>query len=92
MASSIYQLNIRIGPTPGKIFPLGKSEITVGCDLSNEIVLNDPEISRRHSRLTLLDAGLLTDRALFDIVTELFPDQSKTRDDALKRLQAVKIH
>jgi FHA domain len=47
-----YQLTMRSGPTPGKIYPLSKSEIYVGRDISNDIAVNDAEISRKHARLT----------------------------------------
>jgi pSer/pThr/pTyr-binding forkhead associated (FHA) protein len=46
-----YRLVIRSGPTAGKIFPLEKNELFVGRDLNNEVVINDPEVSRRHARL-----------------------------------------
>jgi predicted component of type VI protein secretion system len=42
---------LRSGPTPGKVFPLEKNELFIGRDLSNDVVINDPEISRRHTRL-----------------------------------------
>lgn len=32
-------------------YPLEKAEIFLGRDLSNDIVINDPEVSRRHARL-----------------------------------------
>lgn len=50
---SNFRLVMRSGPTVGKIFPLDKNELFLGRDLSNDIVINDPEISRRHSRLFL---------------------------------------
>jgi|YNPMSStandDraft_1061717.scaffolds.fasta_scaffold34382_1 hypothetical protein len=46
-----YRLVIRSGPSAGKAFPLEKAEIFIGRDLSNDIVINDPEVSRRHARL-----------------------------------------
>jgi hypothetical protein len=46
-----YRLVMRGGPTVGKAFPLEKSEIFIGRDLSNDIVINDGEVSRRHTRL-----------------------------------------
>lgn len=46
-----YRVVLRSGPTPGKLFPLEKPEMFIGRDLSNDVVINDPEISRRHSRL-----------------------------------------
>lgn len=48
-----YRIVLRAGPTPGKTFPLDKPEVFIGRDLSNDIVINDPEISRRHSHLVL---------------------------------------
>jgi predicted component of type VI protein secretion system len=48
-----FRVVLRSGPTPGKIFPLEKNELFIGRDLSNDVVINDPEISRRHSRLFL---------------------------------------
>ncbi len=48
---SSFQLVMRSGPSAGKVFPLEKGEIVLGRDLSNDIVINDPEISRRHARL-----------------------------------------
>jgi hypothetical protein len=46
-----YRLVMHAGPLAGRVFSLEKTEIFVGRDLSNDIVLNDPEISRRHARL-----------------------------------------
>lgn len=51
MAAPRYQLVMNLGPTPGKVFPLEKGEIFVGRDLTNDIVINDAEVSRRHARL-----------------------------------------
>jgi predicted component of type VI protein secretion system len=48
---SSYQLVMRSGPSAGKVFPLEKGEIVIGRDLNNDVVINDPEISRRHARL-----------------------------------------
>jgi hypothetical protein len=48
-----YQLVMRTGPTPGKTYPLSKTEIYVGRDISNDIAINESEISRKHARLTL---------------------------------------
>lgn len=48
---SNFRLVMRSGPTVGKVFPLEKAELFVGRDLSNDVVINDPEISRRHARL-----------------------------------------
>src|SRR5512146_1985735 len=48
---SNFRLVMRSGPSVGKVYPLDKNELFIGRDLSNDIVINDPEISRRHSRL-----------------------------------------
>ncbi len=51
MVASI-RLVLNSGPTPGKAYPLDKPEIFIGRDLANDIVINDPEVSRRHARLS----------------------------------------
>jgi pSer/pThr/pTyr-binding forkhead associated (FHA) protein len=53
MASQTYQLVMEKGPNPGKIFELGQDELTIGRDITNRIVINDPEVSRKHTRLIL---------------------------------------
>jgi predicted component of type VI protein secretion system len=50
--ASQFQLIMRSGPTPGAAFILEGDQIDVGRDSTNEIVINDAEISRRHARLT----------------------------------------
>lgn len=57
MTTQSYQLVMRVGPSPGKIFTLSQSEVYIGRDINNEIVVNDAEISRRHSRLTAHSGG-----------------------------------
>ena len=57
MASQTYQLLMRTGPTPGKIFDLNLPELTVGRDMVNAIMINDAEISRRHARLVAQPGG-----------------------------------
>jgi len=52
-----FQLVLRVGPSPGKVFPLLKSEISLGRDINNEIVINDAEISRKHCRLKIVGNG-----------------------------------
>jgi len=43
---------MRTGPTPGATFTLEGDQLNIGRDSSNEIVINDAEVSRRHARLT----------------------------------------
>lgn len=49
---SQFQLIMRSGPTPGAAFTLEGDQLTIGRDSTNEITINDAEISRRHARLT----------------------------------------
>lgn len=48
-----YQLVMHAGPTPGKTFPLEVDIITIGREAGNTIVINDAEVSRKHSQLAL---------------------------------------
>jgi len=47
-----YQLTMRSGPNPGTVYALESDQISIGRDSSNEIAVNDAEVSRRHSRLS----------------------------------------
>ncbi len=47
-----FQLIMRSGPTPGAAFTLEGDQLTIGRDSTNEITINDAEVSRRHARLT----------------------------------------
>lgn len=53
MASETCQFIMNTGPNPGKIYELSQDEITIGRDIANNIVVNDPEVSRRHARLKM---------------------------------------
>lgn len=57
MPSSSFQLVMRLGPTPGKIIPLTADEVSLGRDIVNEIIINDPEISRKHARFIKKGGG-----------------------------------
>ena len=48
-----FKLVINSGPDQGTEIPLEKTEITIGRDVKNDIVINDPEVSRHHARLLL---------------------------------------
>lgn len=47
-----FRLTVRQGPVPGKIIELAKDIIVMGRDVNNDIVVNDAEVSRTHTRLT----------------------------------------
>ena len=47
-----FRLVVRRGPQPNQTYELTKDIITVGRDITNDIVMNDPEASRHHMRLT----------------------------------------
>jgi predicted component of type VI protein secretion system len=53
MALQSFQLVMQKGPTPGKVYELTLDDLTIGRDISNRIVINDAEVSRKHTRLTL---------------------------------------
>ncbi len=48
---SQFQFVMRSGPTPGVTFALEGDQLVIGRDASNNITINDAEISRKHSRL-----------------------------------------
>ncbi|MBA4399419.1 MAG: FHA domain-containing protein [Chloroflexi bacterium] len=48
-----FRLVLKSGPNSGQVFPLESSEIIIGRDINATFVINDPEVSRRHARLTL---------------------------------------
>lgn len=50
---STFRLVLRSGEKAGQVFPLEKAEIIIGRDAGNDVAIIDPEISRKHSRLTL---------------------------------------
>jgi pSer/pThr/pTyr-binding forkhead associated (FHA) protein len=50
---NICKLIIQSGTGTGTEFPLEKNELFLGRDLTSDLVINDPEVSRRHLRLVL---------------------------------------
>jgi predicted component of type VI protein secretion system len=59
MTPQTFQLVMRAGPNPGKVFALDRSDISIGRGANNTFVINDAEISRNHARLTKSEAGYL---------------------------------
>lgn len=47
-----FRLVVRRGPQPNQVYELNKDIITLGRDITNDITINDPEVSRHHMRLT----------------------------------------
>jgi pSer/pThr/pTyr-binding forkhead associated (FHA) protein len=57
VADQEYQLVVRKGPEPGAIYPLTAESIVLGRAPTNEIILEDSEVSRQHARLTMKAEG-----------------------------------
>ena len=53
MPAPSFQFTMRTGPAPGKVFALTQAEIGIGRDVSNDFIINDVEVSRRHARMVL---------------------------------------
>lgn len=47
-----FQLVMGRGPRSGQIFELPRSTVSLGRDPGNQVVINDPQISRQHARIT----------------------------------------
>lgn len=56
---STFRLILLTGVGAGTEYPLEKTELQLGRDLSNDIVINDPEVSRRHAHLLLEGDGYI---------------------------------
>jgi pSer/pThr/pTyr-binding forkhead associated (FHA) protein len=59
MTSQNYQLVMRTGPESDRVFELQLGVLTIGRDSSNEITINDSEVSRKHARLTAQAGGYI---------------------------------
>jgi pSer/pThr/pTyr-binding forkhead associated (FHA) protein len=57
MAENRYRLVVKAGPNPGSAFDLSKEVTLIGRDVTNDISLGDPEVSRQHARLTRTPGG-----------------------------------
>lgn len=51
-ANDTFRLVVRRGPQPNQTYDLTKDITTLGRDITNDIVINDPEVSRHHLRIT----------------------------------------
>jgi pSer/pThr/pTyr-binding forkhead associated (FHA) protein len=54
-----FSLTMTKGPAVGYVYPLEGKIISIGRDLTNDIVVQDPEVSRYHLRLHFSDRGYL---------------------------------
>ena len=57
MAVSGWQLLVQQGPRAGQSFDLSRPVVTIGREAGSDIVLDDPQVSRHHARLTLQGAS-----------------------------------
>jgi pSer/pThr/pTyr-binding forkhead associated (FHA) protein len=46
-----FKLSVRQGPRPNLVFELDQDSYTIGREAGNDIVLEDPQVSRRHATL-----------------------------------------
>lgn len=56
-SSRVFRLVMRRGPQPDRIYTLTEELLTLGREGSNEIAVNDPEVSRQHARLAFQSGG-----------------------------------
>lgn len=52
-----FRLVVRRGPQPNQTYELSKEIVTLGRDITNDIVINDPEVSRHHLRFKRTGSG-----------------------------------
>lgn len=52
-----FRLIVRRGPQPNQIYELNKDVMTLGRDITNDVVISDPEVSRHHARLNRTGMG-----------------------------------
>jgi len=58
MAEQKFLITMRSGPIPGSSYYIEKDEVYLGRDLSNDLPVPDPEISRRHARFLRKPDGI----------------------------------
>jgi len=51
--SAQYQFKMQLGPLPGHVFDIEGNVGSIGRESGNTVIINDPEVSRRHVKLTL---------------------------------------
>lgn len=61
MSSERFRLVMRSGPNPGKVFELATDSISVGRESTNDIMIQDTEISRNHARIIRRGSGYMVE-------------------------------
>lgn len=61
MNTGTARLVIHLGSQPEQTFPLSKEITNLGREVVNEIVINDPEVSRRHARISARQGGYVVE-------------------------------
>lgn len=61
MNTGTPRLVIRLGSQPEQTLPLTKEITNLGREAINEIVINDPEVSRRHARISMRQGGYVVE-------------------------------
>ncbi len=54
----INKLIMKSGPEVGKIYKLDKDEFIIGRELINDLIISNPEISRKHARIFVKNSKL----------------------------------
>jgi predicted component of type VI protein secretion system len=52
MAGERYRLVMSTGPNPGKVIELNMDSMSIGREASNDIVIQEAELSRNHARIS----------------------------------------
>ena len=47
-----FELLMGQGPKPGQVFELPRNTVSIGRDPGNPVVIDDPQVSRQHARIT----------------------------------------
>jgi hypothetical protein len=59
MSGEKYRLVMSAGPNPGKVFELNMDSMSIGREATNDLVIQDAELSRNHARLSRRGATFL---------------------------------
>lgn len=59
MVAQNYQLVVRYGAVPGKVYPILKPKIAIGRDTVSDILINEIDVSRHHAAITQSYEGYL---------------------------------